>query len=216
MIFTKQKPLDEILGILSGADKVCVLGCSECATACLTGGEEQIAEMKTKLEAAGKTVTIACVPPGGGLCCMPAFKKSLTDKTLRQAVKDADCILTFGCGTGAHSVGLVTKKLVYNGNNAHFIGVEAPFKEFLERCAGCGHCELGWTGGICPVTMCSKGLLNGPCGGVEAGKCEVDRERDCGWVLIHKRLEELGKLDQLDEIRFTDHEKTPHEVALDI
>lgn len=70
-----------------------------------------------------------------------------------------------------------------------------------ERCAGCGDCVLDLTGGICPVTMCSKSLLNGMCGGQQGGKCEVESDRDCGWYLIYKRLEELGKLDNLRKPR---------------
>ena len=59
---------------------------------------------------------------------------------------------------------------------------------------------LAETGGICPVTMCPKGLLNGPCGGTLDGKCEVDREKDCAWTLIYRKLERLGKLDTIRTI----------------
>ncbi|MFR5545428.1 MAG: methylenetetrahydrofolate reductase C-terminal domain-containing protein, partial [Intestinibacter bartlettii] len=62
-------------------------------------------------------------------------------------------------------------------------------------------CELGWTGGICPVTMCAKGLVNGACGGAKNGKCEVSPDNDCAWVLIYERLKELGQLDNLKEVR---------------
>ena len=44
------------------------------------------------------------------------------------------------------------------------------------------------------MTLCSKQLLNGPCGGAKDGKCEVDREKDCGWLLIYQRLEKAGKI----------------------
>jgi hypothetical protein len=66
-----------------------------------------------------------------------------------------------------------------------------------ERCAGCGDCALDLTGGICPVTSCSKSLLNGMCGGQKEGKCEVESDRDCGWLKIYNRLRDLGKLDNL-------------------
>jgi hypothetical protein len=56
---------------------------------------------------------------------------------------------------------------------------------------------LDLTGGICPITACSKSLLNGMCGGQANGKCEVERDRDCGWYLIYNRLEDLGQLDHL-------------------
>ena len=64
----------------------------------------------------------------------------------------------------------------------------------------CGECIVGTTGGICPVTRCPKGLRNGPCGGANKGKCEIDPERDCAWALIYKKLKELG---QLGNIRTT-------------
>jgi hypothetical protein len=56
-------------------------------------------------------------------------------------------------------------------------------------------CVLGETAGICPLTACHKGLLNGPCGGTDNGKCEVDKEKDCAWTLIYQRLEKQGRLD---------------------
>jgi hypothetical protein len=67
----------------------------------------------------------------------------------------------------------------------------------VEQCQECGQCVLNETGGICPVTKCAKGLLNGPCGGSENGKCEVDPQRDCAWIRIYERLQVLGELDQL-------------------
>ncbi|MCK4721978.1 MAG: methylenetetrahydrofolate reductase C-terminal domain-containing protein, partial [Dehalococcoidia bacterium] len=70
-----------------------------------------------------------------------------------------------------------------------------------ERCAACGDCILEFTGGICPIARCPKSLLNGPCGGSANGKCEVDPEKDCAWDLIIKRLEKLGRLSVLEEIR---------------
>lgn len=64
----------------------------------------------------------------------------------------------------------------------------------------CGDCLLGYTGGICPLTACSKGLINGQCGGASKGKCELDPEKDCGWELIYLRLKALNKLDKLKEL----------------
>jgi len=59
----------------------------------------------------------------------------------------------------------------------------------------------GSTGGICPITMCAKSLVNGPCGGAKNGKCEVNPENDCAWIKIHNRLEAIGQLDKLMETR---------------
>jgi len=57
------------------------------------------------------------------------------------------------------------------------------------------------TCGVCPVTRCSKSNFNGPCGGSQGGKCEIDQENtDCGWQLIYDRASAFGKLGQLAEI----------------
>jgi hypothetical protein len=88
---------------------------------------------------------------------------------------------------------------------------------FYEKCSMCGECVLDITGGICPITLCSKGLLNGPCGGVDRGKCEVDKDKDCAWVLIYKELEKRKKLDTLKKIQAPkDFKKTikPHKLIL--
>jgi hypothetical protein len=72
----------------------------------------------------------------------------------------------------------------------------------------CGECVLNITAGICPVTRCAKGLLNGPCGGSNKGKCEVDKNKDCAWILIYNRLKDLNKLDSLKDIKpAKDHSK---------
>ena len=54
--------------------------------------------------------------------------------------------------------------------------------------------------GVCPIARCAKSLLNGPCGGSSNGKCEVDKELDCGWQLIIDRLKELNQMDRYEEI----------------
>lgn len=76
-----------------------------------------------------------------------------------------------------------------------FIAIEDTPGYFREACAQCGHCILGETAGICPITACHKGLVNGPCGGTNNGKCEVDKEKDCAWTLIYERLKAQGRLD---------------------
>jgi hypothetical protein len=81
--------------------------------------------------------------------------------------------------------------------NTTFIGVLESQGLFTEECSGCGDCELARFGGICPVTRCAKKLLNGPCGGSQDGKCELDDDIPCAWQLIIDRLKVLGQLDNL-------------------
>ena len=98
------------------------------------------------------------------------------------------------------TVGLYSDKPIYPALNTLFIGKEEEPGHFAEVCAQCGNCVLAYTGGICPVVRCAKGLLNGPCGGSVEGKCEVDPDTPCAWQLIIDRLAALGQLDQLEEI----------------
>jgi len=84
--------------------------------------------------------------------------------------------------------------------NTRFIGVAAEEGIFLENCRACGNCLLADYGGICPMTMCAKSLVNGPCGGYKDGKCETSTERNCAWIMIYERLTRQGKLDSMRDI----------------
>ena len=90
---------------------------------------------------------------------------------------------------------------VVPGLNTSFLGLPTEQGVWAERCAACGDCILGITGGICPIARCSKSLLNGPCGGSEDGHCEIDPGTPCAWQLIYDRLSSMGRLDTLLEIQ---------------
>ena len=68
---------------------------------------------------------------------------------------------------------------------------------YEERCRSCNQCVLGMTAGICPVTMCAKGLYNGPCGGTNKGNCEISKDQPCAWYMIYERLAAQGRLDNI-------------------
>ena len=89
---------------------------------------------------------------------------------------------------------------VVPGLNTTFLGLPEEHGIWTERCAACGDCVLGLTGGICPVARCAKSLLNGPCGGSQNGVCEVDPDTPCAWQLIYDRMTALGKQELLYEI----------------
>ena len=199
MIITEQKPFQEIIDSLKGYTKIFLVGCGECATTCKTGGEDELSKMKAQLEAHGKTVLGLCIP--GAPCVAPQIKTELAKNI--KALREAEAILVLACGLGVQSVrdndrlGLVALP----GCNTLFGAVMDAQGNFFEKCSLCGECVLDVTGGICPITLCPKGLLNGPCGGMDKGKCEVDKERDCAWVLIYKELEKRKKLDALKKIQ---------------
>ena len=190
--------MEEILGCLLGKENIFLIGCSQCATACHTGGETEIAAMKENLEKAGKTVTGSLI--GHEDCHILDIKRELRQH--KEEVGKTDALLVMSCGAGAQSVVANSPdKEVFTANDTIFLGnIRRTGMIFEENCSICGECVINETGGICPVTNCAKGLLNGPCGGVNNGKCEVDQEKDCAWVLIYQRLERLGKLDDMKEI----------------
>ncbi len=112
-----------------------------------------------------------------------------------QAIRDAICILVMSCALGVQKTAQYINKPVIPALDTLFIGIEESPGIFREACDQCGECVLGETAGICPITACHKGLINGPCGGTNNGKCEVDKERDCAWTLIYQLLEKQGRLD---------------------
>lgn len=198
MVISDKKPIQEILGFLEGSEKVVLVGCNQCAATCKTGGEPELQAMKEELEANGKTV-LGCkvIDP----CCnLLQCKKDL--KSVKEELREADAILSLACGDGTQTIVKNTKSMpVYPANNTLFIGEVERVGQFEEACKACGECELGWTGGICPVTMCAKGLINGACGGAKDGKCEISHENDCAWIKIYERLKDIDQLDNLTAVR---------------
>jgi len=192
---SQQKPWPEIIEALGRADKVYLIGCGTCATMCRSGGKSEVLQMKKQLEEAGKQVT--------GWMVVPTACDQLTREALQvnaTAVTAADAIIALTCAFGVHTISISSNKPVYPGLNTLFVGTEEIPGHFLEVCMQCGSCVLGQTGGICPLVRCAKGLLNGPCGGSVAGRCEIDPDIPCAWQEIYDRLAAIGQLDKLDEI----------------
>ena len=190
---TIQKPFEEILKMLEGEDYVFIIGCGNCARKCQSGGEPEVAAMKERLEKVGKTVTGTFVPDG--TCSLSEVKGLVKDN--QAAVDKADSMLVLACGQGVHSVIDASGKIVHPGCNTIFGGETLKPGDVREYCQLCGECIIDDFGGLCPLTLCAKGLLNGACGGAKDGKCEADPERDCGWELIYQRLKAIGKLNNL-------------------
>jgi len=172
-------------------NRVFIIGCGTCATMARTGGRDEVLEMKNRLQETGKLVT--------GWAVIPTACDEMTGETAREneeAIKNAGCSLVMACALGVQRVNsYLNSKAVIPALDTLFIGMEETPGTFYEACAQCGQCVLGETAGICPLTACNKGLLNGPCGGTNNGKCEVDKEKDCAFTLIYRRLKEQGRLD---------------------
>ncbi|MCS7387229.1 MAG: methylenetetrahydrofolate reductase C-terminal domain-containing protein [archaeon GB-1867-005] len=195
MIITEQKPIEEIKESLTGFTRIFILGCGDCATLCQTGGEDQVRDMAQRLHDKEIVGTLVSETP----CDKRILSRDL--RKVSDAINAADAILVMSCGVGVQTATEITGKICIPALNTKFIGMTERIGRFFERCSACGDCILDETGGICPITRCPKGLLNGPCAGHMNGKCEVDREKDCAWILIYKRLKELGQLDKLRKFR---------------
>lgn len=193
MIISQKKPIEELLAMLEGVTNVVLIGCGECATVCKVGGEDEVAEMKATLEANGKKVLGTIVSATS--CNKLLVKKDL--KAFKEVMPEVEAIVSMACGDGVQTVALNTDLPVYPANDTMFLGEVERQGIFNEACRFCGKCVLGQTGAICPVTKCAKSLVNGPCGGAKNGKCEVNPENDCAWILIFNKLSKLGQLDKL-------------------
>ncbi len=197
MIITQKRDRQQLLENIKEYNSFFLIGCSECATLCGTGGEPELTEMKELLESEGKKVTGTFVAKTG--CQVLGTKVEL--KPSKDALAETDCILVMSCGAGTQSaVDLFKDKPVYPTNDSLFLGNMTRMQMFDERCSLCGECILDKTGGVCPVTACPKGLLNGPCGGTNEGKCEVSPDIECAWVRIYNRLEKINRLDDMKKL----------------
>jgi ferredoxin len=197
MIITRQKNFNDILKSLNGGP-VFIIGCSECATLCHTGGEEEVLSMKEDLMKENIKTT-------GWVILEPACH-FLNDKRLlkkhKEEITKAKKILVLACGNGIQTVSEIIKDIdIIPGTDTLFLGEIKHLDDFEKRCIMCGECIQDLFGGICPVSRCPKGMLNGPCGGSINGKCEINKDIDCVWDIIYKYLKDQDKLYKLKEIQ---------------
>ena len=190
MLVVQLKPEEEILPRISGK-RIFVFECIGCQEVYFPREEVEEFIEGLKNEITGRAVL--------DYLCNRDFVREYI-KAYSNEVKEAEAVLVFSCWVGAQIVSsLLEDKVVYTDCDTLYLsGFQGlTIQEF--DCKQCGQCYLNYTGGICPLVNCAKGLLNGPCGGSKDGKCEVNPEADCAWELIYKRLKRLGKLDLLKE-----------------
>jgi ferredoxin len=195
MIVGKRKPFEEIKSFVEGCRNILVLGCGTCVSVCMAGGEKEVqllaAQLRMAFEEEGKDVRVD--EETIQRQCDREYFEAVQDR-----VENYDVVVSMACGAGVQMAAeLFEGRVVVPALNTNFIGVADREGAWSERCRACASCLLGETGGICPVTICPKGLVNGPCGGTNHGKCEVDKEKDCAWTLIYRRLESQGRLDNI-------------------
>jgi len=198
MIIAERKPFAEIKAMVAPYKKILIVGCGTCVAVCLAGGEKEVGLLASQLKLAlgleDKRLEIGEITVERQ--CDLEFIKPLCDFTA-----DYEAIVSMACGAGVQFLKqLCYLQPIFPGVNTSFIGVNEAAGYYTERCRACNNCYLGVTGGICPVTMCPKGLLNGPCGGTVNGYCEVNPEKECAWSKIYHRLELEGRLENIKEI----------------
>jgi ferredoxin len=199
MIIAEQKSLDEIKKLVGSAKNILVVGCGTCVTVCFAGGAREAAivsaelRMTSRLAGDPKNVSDVTVQRQ----CEWEYLDQITEQ-----IKEVDLVLSLGCGIGVQAIAEhFPNTWVVPGLNTKFLGLPLEQGVWAERCAACGDCILGLTGGICPIARCSKSLLNGPCGGSLDGHCEISTEVPCAWQLIYDRLSSMGKLDALMDVQ---------------
>ncbi len=196
MIVTKKKNFQDLTKMIKSRS-VYVIGCSQCATLCKTGGEHEVLQMKEQLEDNGYTVT-------GFFVLDPACHQKNSKRLFRQELSKIDCassLLVLACGSGVQNVStLFPEKHIVSGTDTLFLGVEEIRGIFSQKCSLCGTCIVENYSGVCPIGQCPKHMLNGPCGGSMDGRCEVSKEYFCVWEKILEKMKNGVKEHQLKHI----------------
>jgi len=199
MIVAKRKPFEEIKESIKGYKKVLNVGCGTCVAVCLTGGEKEVGVLNAEIEMARKM-------DDNPIQIDAATIERQCDREFLEALDgeagEYEAILSMACGAGIQFLAERFPEIpVVPMVDTTFIGINQDVGWYEERCRSCSSCVLGLTGGICPVTMCAKGLYNGPCGGTNKGNCEISKDQPCAWYMIYERLAKQGRLDLIQEIK---------------
>ena len=189
MLITELKAKETIESLASG--KVFIINCHGCRE--IRFPEKEADELQKELAEAGKVTGIITTD----YICNPENLKLRLEKHAA-AIAEAEAVLVFSCGVGVQTVSeYLDNKRVCAACDTYALPGYQGVTPLEHDCDQCGECFLNLTGGICPLTACSKSLVNGQCGGAKDGKCEVDPSMECGWERIQKRLAQIGRLDAL-------------------
>lgn len=189
MLITELKAKDVIHSLVKG--KVFLLTCHGCKE--IHFPEHEAEELKRELSESGQLTGVLTTEY---ICNRENLDLHL--KLHEQEIRKADAVLVLSCGVGVQTVAqMLPEKKVYAACDTYALPGFQGVTPLEYDCKQCGQCYLNITGGICPITACSKSLVNGQCGGAKNGMCEVDPTMECGWERIQKRLAQIGRLDVL-------------------
>ncbi|OGS43901.1 MAG: hypothetical protein A2539_04885 [Elusimicrobia bacterium RIFOXYD2_FULL_34_15] len=198
MLITQIKPKDEIISKLSKS--IFIFKCIGCKEVLFPENEVD----KFISESLGQNSITGTVKID--YLCNPEFSQAYINNH-KPEIEKAGTVLVFSCGVGVQVLSsLLENKKVLTGCDTIYINGFQGLTAQNYNCAQCGSCFLNDTAGICPITACSKGLLNGSCGGAKNGKCEVSKDFDCGWENIYNRLKKLNKKSK-QKIEIRDYSK---------
>ena len=199
MIVGDLKSLEEIASSVARYRKVLILGCGGCVTVCRSGGDAEAHDLARRLS---HPEHFSCIPPD---FVVETIERQCENDMLKShlAMPDGiDAVLSLACGAGVQIMADVFEPLpVVPALTTTFVGGADEPGVWREKCRGCGDCLLADTAGICPISLCAKRLLNGPCGGSRDGRCEVGADIPCAWARIYTRLEKQNRLYLLEEVR---------------
>ena len=189
MLITELKAKETILSLITG--KVFVLNCHGCKEIRFPEAEAEALQAELK-----ETGNVTGIFTTDYICNDENLAVIL--KHHAAAIEAADTIAVFSCGVGVQTVAAMypAKRVVACCDTYALPGFQGVTPLEVD-CKQCGECFLNLTGGICPLTACSKSLVNGQCGGAKNGKCEVDPDMECGWERIYQKLKKLGRLDAM-------------------
>ena len=186
MLIIEPKPYNEILKLTG--NRTVIMSCEGCRDVYFS--EKAAIAMREKLLVCGTDLVVIS---SDYVCTPEHFELYILKYT--EVIESADTILVFSCGVGVQVIAeRLNNKRVYAACDTYPLPGYQGVTPLEFDCELCGECRLNETGAICPITACSKGLINGQCGGAKNGMCEVDKDMECGWERIHRRLEKLGQL----------------------
>jgi len=190
----KLKSDEQLHSLLSGRDNFAVLACNKCFKVFddLMAKETELGDFVDFTRDLGKNITFS--QSVDFLC----NSHRLLD--IAGSLPVSSVVFVLSCGIGTQTLADLISIPVFTACDSLYVNLPPSFCKGAhgmsladklcnacgKRCSGCACCVLSTTAGVCPVTDCPKGLLNGECGGSIGGKCEVDSQRDCAWVLIRE------------------------------
>ena len=190
MLITEVKKKEALLSNLKG--KVVLVACLGCHE--VSFPLKEMETLKAELKSAGADI---CEEVVFDYMCREDFTQKRLE-SYKDKLARADSILMFSCGVGIQTfAGLKPETKIVSGSDTYYLPGFPGVTPLEFDCEQCGECQMGYTFGLCPITSCSKSLLNGPCGGAKNSKCEVSKEMECGWQKIFDRMNELKENDKV-------------------